>query len=66
MILKDRARRILIQVTDCDEEKAEKLLKETEFSLKPAILMALSGFSLVEATTCLERSDGYLRKALDM
>ncbi len=63
--LEERARRIIMQATDCDRDTAEKALKESNNHMKTAIVMILEGISAEEANTRLEKADGYVRKALD-
>jgi N-acetylmuramic acid 6-phosphate etherase len=63
--LKARALRIVMQATDCDENTAEAALNASNNSAKTAILMVLTGASVEQATMQLNKSDGFLRKALD-
>ena len=63
--LKARALRIVMQATDCDESTAEAALNASNNSAKTAILMVLTGASVEQATMQLNKSDGFLRKALD-
>jgi len=45
----DRACRMVVEATGIAREEAELLLKQTDFDVKPAILMALTGLSADEA-----------------
>ncbi len=62
--LKDRALRIIIDVTKVDKEKAKSLLDESNGSVKVSILMALASLSAKQAKEILEENDQYLRLAL--
>ena len=61
--LEDRARRILINITGCDEPRAIQLLAEAG-SLKTAIVMQRLGLSYAAAAARLTRAGGILRDAL--
>lgn len=61
--LRDRARRILMTATGCDEARAAELLAEAG-SLKTAILMQRLGLSASAAVARLDRAHGILRDAL--
>ena len=62
--LRNRAIRIIREITGCRDEEAEALLDRSGGNAKTAILMHLKGLSREEAKGLLERSDGSLRKAL--
>ena len=62
--LKARARRIVTQVTGADREDAEDALTGAGGSAKLAILMIESGLPIDEAQRLLDRSGGFLRRAL--
>ncbi len=61
--LQDRARRILIAVTGCEELRAAQLLAEAG-SLKVAIVMERLGLPYAAASARLTRARGILRDAL--
>lgn len=61
--LQDRARRILIAITGCDESRAAHLLAEAG-SLKVAIVMQRLGLPYAAAAARLTRARGILRDAL--
>ncbi len=63
--LEERARRIIMQATDCDREVAEKALKESDNNMKVAIVMILENVSKEEALSRLDKAEGSVRKALD-
>ncbi|CBG89249.1 N-acetylmuramic acid 6-phosphate etherase [Citrobacter rodentium] len=60
----DRACRMVVETTGIAREEAELLLKQTDFDVKPAILMALTGLSADEARDKLAVHQGFLRAAL--
>lgn len=63
--LVDRACRIVVDATGTDRQTAEAALKQTDYEVKPAILMVLTGATASEAKARLEQSRGYLREALN-
>ncbi|TNV20134.1 N-acetylmuramic acid 6-phosphate etherase [Buttiauxella sp. B2] len=63
--LVDRACRIVIEATGATREEAEKALKQTDYEVKPAILMILTGVDAQTAQARLADSRGYLRPALN-
>jgi N-acetylmuramic acid 6-phosphate etherase len=62
--LVDRACRIVVEATGATREDAEKALKQTDYEVKPAILMILTGVDAETAQARLADSRGYLRPAL--
>ncbi len=62
--LAGRARRIVAQVAEISEDEAGRLLEATDNRVKPAIVMALLGISLEEATGLLDRAGGHLSGVL--
>lgn len=62
--LVDRACRMVVEATGIARAEAEMLLKQTDFDVKPAILMALSGLSAEAAREKLVAHQGFLRAAL--
>lgn len=63
--LEERARRIIMQATECDREVAEKALKEANNNMKQAIVMILENVDAEVAKAKLDKAEGYVRKALD-
>ncbi|TFH90982.1 N-acetylmuramic acid 6-phosphate etherase [Vibrio ouci] len=59
-----RASRIVMQATDCDKSEATKTLEQTDYDVKLAILILLTGMPLETARQQLEKQDGFLRKAV--
>ncbi|OWF78790.1 N-acetylmuramic acid 6-phosphate etherase [Yersinia rohdei] len=62
--LVDRACRIVVEATGASRVEAENALSQTEFEVKPAILMILKGVSAERARQDLLQHHGYLRAAL--
>ncbi|MGG7668008.1 N-acetylmuramic acid 6-phosphate etherase [Yersinia sp. J1] len=62
--LVDRACRIVAEATGAGREEAENALKQTDFEVKPAILMILKGVGAERARQDLAQHNGYLRAAL--
>ena len=62
--LVERCRRIVMEATGCNHEKADEVLKETDNNCKQAILMILLNIDKKEAEERLERGEGLLREAL--
>jgi N-acetylmuramic acid 6-phosphate etherase len=60
----DRAKRIVMNATECSLEVAEKALGETNMRPKPAIVMIKTGCSKEEAFSRLEKAEGFIRKAI--
>lgn len=61
--LRARARRIVCTVTGCSEEEARRILEETGYRVKPALVMALAGVNRAEAERRLEAAGGSVRGA---
>jgi len=62
--LNARAIRIVMQATECSEEAARTALQKSEYDVKTAILVQLTGVSVDEATKCIIEYSGFLRQAL--
>ncbi len=60
-----RAARIVMQATDCSEEQATHVLKQTGYEVKLAILMILTDLDVDTARQQLTDKDGFLRKAVE-
>lgn len=60
--LVERAKRIVMQSTDCSYEEASQTLEETRFSTKEAIVMLLTGSTRKQAVLLLEKNQGFIRK----
>jgi len=62
--LKLRAQNIVMETTGCDSETAIALLEQSQYEVKPAILMHLCGVDYKNARASLNKHAGHLRKAL--
>jgi len=62
--LVDRACRIVVEATGAARADAEAVLSQTDFEVKPAILMILANISAQEAIQRLTAHHGFLRAAL--
>lgn len=63
--LVDRACRMVVEATGIARAQAETLLKQTDYDVKPAILMALTGLDAAAAREKLAAHQGFLRAALE-
>ncbi len=63
--LEDRAKRIIMESTECPEEEALAALKEADMSIKTAIVMILTGVSREEAEKRLRREKGFIRRCVE-
>ena len=62
--LRARARRLVVRLTDVNEERAEELLARAGGSVKIAVLMERRSIGATQARALLERNDGSLRRLL--
>jgi N-acetylmuramic acid 6-phosphate etherase len=62
--LVERARQIIMQITDVPYEKAEQVLKETNYEVKPAIVMIQAKVSYEMAQKGLLETNGFVRDAI--
>lgn len=63
--LAERARRIVIEATNCTRIEAVDALKQTDGKVKPAILMILTGLPYDAVCELLNKNHGFIAKALD-
>ncbi|MEH4627001.1 N-acetylmuramic acid 6-phosphate etherase [Phytobacter diazotrophicus] len=63
--LVDRACRMVVEATGVTRDVAESVLKQTDFDVKPAILMVLTGLDAPAARAKLTAHQGFLRAALE-
>ncbi len=59
-----RAENIVMEITSCDRVEARNYLKESEGSVKVAIIMYLVGCKKEEALEKLEKAKGHIREAI--
>ena len=62
----ERAKRIVCEATGVERGQAEKTLKETNFDVKLAIFMILSGLNINDAKEKLSKNKGYIAKAMEI
>lgn len=62
--LRERAKKIVCEATGVDYEVAGRVLSETNFAVKPAIVMLLAEASLEEALCLLDNAKGFVREAI--
>ena len=62
--LKERAKMIVCDATNITYEEAEKALDKTQFNVKQAIVMILTGSTAEEGADLLERANGKVRMAI--
>jgi N-acetylmuramic acid 6-phosphate etherase len=62
----ERAKGIVMIVTGISYEEAEKLLKQTGFEVKTAIVMQKADVPLVIAKESIKKSDGFVKKAIEL
>ena len=62
--LKDRARRILVMVTDITYEEADALLRRAKWNVKAAIVMQKASLTLPQALKRLKKADDMVRDAI--
>ena len=61
-----RAENIVMEITSCDRIEARNYLKESEGSVKVAIIMYLVGCKKEEALEKLEKAKGHIREAIKL
>ena len=61
----ERAKRIVCEATGVEKSQAEEILSETNFDVKLAIFMILSGLNITEAKEKLSASKGYIARAME-
>lgn len=61
-----RAENIVMKITSCDRVEARNYLKESEGSVKVAIIMYLVGCKKEEALEKLEKAKGHIREAIKL
>ncbi|WP_188206942.1 N-acetylmuramic acid 6-phosphate etherase [Alkalibacillus aidingensis] len=64
--LMNRARRIIMDITNVSYEEADRVLSETKNQVKPAIVMIKSGVDVNQAQQAINDSDGDVRKAIQL
>jgi N-acetylmuramic acid 6-phosphate etherase len=62
--LVERSKKIIMLATDKSYKEASIFLSESNGHVKSAILMAITGMSLVQAKALLDANEGFIKKAL--
>jgi len=62
--LKNRAKRIVMQISGISRQRAEHLLNKSNWNVKVAVIMGSKGLSFTEAKKRLVNCNGFLREAL--
>lgn len=62
--LKERAKRMIMEIANVSYEEAECILKQTDYKVKPAIVMLKAGVTYEEAKQAIKRENGHIRKAI--
>jgi N-acetylmuramic acid 6-phosphate etherase len=62
--LKDRARRIIMIVTNLDYDESDRLLRRAHWNVKAAIVMQKSGLTHAKAIARLKRAHDFVRDAI--
>ncbi|MFW6276463.1 MAG: N-acetylmuramic acid 6-phosphate etherase, partial [Bacteroidota bacterium] len=62
--LKERSKRIIMDLCGCDYDRADELLKESGGHVKTALLMQLAGIDAAKAKAELKTNGGFIKKAL--
>lgn len=64
--LMERAKRIVMESTDCDYESATRILIKADWSIKPAIVMLLTGLSKEDAKKRIIANHGFIRDCISI
>jgi len=64
--LKERSKRILMNLTGVDYDSAEKYLTDSKGNVKAALVMILAGVDLAAAESLLARAGGFVRRAIEL
>ncbi len=60
----ERSKKIIMLATDKNYDEASFFLKKSKGHIKAAVLMALTGLDLESAEECLDKNEGFIKKAL--
>ncbi|WP_077601692.1 N-acetylmuramic acid 6-phosphate etherase [Oceanobacillus sojae] len=63
--LKERAKKIIMEATQCDFSTAEAYFKMANYETKTAIIMLLTDLSYDEAVECLKKTEGSIHKTIE-
>ncbi|TLS38692.1 N-acetylmuramic acid 6-phosphate etherase [Pseudalkalibacillus caeni] len=62
--LRERAKKIVCEATGVDYNAAAEVLEKTNYAVKPAMVMLLSGVMFDEALQLLDKANGFVRDAV--
>lgn len=62
--LVDRATKIISEISGCDYDRSNKLLKEANNNVKAAIIMAIKDVDYEKASEILEKNKGFIREEI--
>ena len=62
--LVDRATKIISEISGCDFDRSNKLLKEANNNVKAAIIMAIKDVDYEKASEILEKNKGFIREEI--
>lgn len=62
----ERAKRVLIESTGCNEQTAAKMLEESDYNIKTAIVMILADVTKQEANQRIKQSRGFVHKCINI
>lgn len=63
--LKERAKKIVMEITNVQYEEAQEKLEQTNYEVKPALIMILADVGMKESIHALEQCEGNVRKTID-
>ncbi|MGE7093844.1 N-acetylmuramic acid 6-phosphate etherase [Lysinibacillus sp. NPDC048646] len=64
--LRERAKKIVCDATNVSYKEAESVLVQTDYKVKPAIIMLLMATTYEEAEQLLAQSEGHVRAAMEL
>lgn len=63
--LKERAKKIVMEITKVSYEEAQEKLEQTNYEVKPALIMILAGVEFKESAQALQTCKGNVRKTIE-
>lgn len=64
--LAERAKHILMKITGADYETADRILTQSNYEVKPAIVMIEANVSYESGKEAIKKADGFVRKAIEI
>jgi N-acetylmuramic acid 6-phosphate etherase len=62
----ERAKRVVMTITDVSYDEAERYLTEAGGHVKTALVMIIANVSALEAKEKLKKADGFVRQAIEV